>query len=72
MNVIPSKKGKHVVFIETTFGKNGFATGNAKIGALEFDPSKFKTIGDAVTAAKKLNVKLVAREDSDLCDVVIQ
>jgi len=69
MNIIASKKGSHVVFIDTTFSKAGFANGT-KIGALEFDPKKFVSVDKAVEAAKQLKWKLVERVDSDLCDVV--
>lgn len=70
MKIIASKSGNHVVFIESSFAKDGFAEATARIGALEFDPSKFASVAKAVEAAKKLKWKLTPREGSDFYDVV--
>jgi hypothetical protein len=69
MKIIASKSGNHVVFIDASFNADGFAVG-AKIGALEFNPKKFKSVGDAVKAAEKLKWTMKERVGSDFYDVV--
>lgn len=70
MKIKASVKGQHVVFMETAF-INGFASGR-KIGALEFDPTVFATIEEAVLAAHDLNVVLELQDgEKELCNVII-
>ena len=69
LRIIASKSGNHVVFFQTTFSKSGFASGTL-IGAVEFDPAKYKTVGDAVEAAKKLQWELEPKEGTDFCNVI--
>lgn len=72
MTIIVSKNNPNfLVMIDTKFDDEGFAVaGESRVGAIQWDESKFSSASEALEAAKQREWKLVEREDSDFYNVV--